>query len=42
MARADLRVDDLVGDAERPYDVRPTRLYTRDDLMRGWSPSVLR
>jgi predicted Rossmann-fold nucleotide-binding protein len=25
-------------DAERPYDVRPQRLYTRDDLMRGWQP----
>ena len=24
--------------AERPYDVRPQRLYTRDDLMRGWRP----
>jgi predicted Rossmann-fold nucleotide-binding protein len=22
--------------AERPYDVRPARLYTRDDLMQGW------
>jgi predicted Rossmann-fold nucleotide-binding protein len=22
--------------AERPYDVRPERLYTRDDLMQGW------
>jgi predicted Rossmann-fold nucleotide-binding protein len=36
MARADPRLEDLVGDAERPYDVRPDRLYTRDDLMRGW------
>jgi predicted Rossmann-fold nucleotide-binding protein len=25
-----------MGNAERPYDVRPSRLYTRDDLMRGW------
>jgi predicted Rossmann-fold nucleotide-binding protein len=24
--------------AERPYDVRPQRLYTRDDLMLGWRP----
>lgn len=24
--------------AERPYDVRPRRLYTRDDLMAGWHP----
>src|SRR3954454_10509574 len=36
MARADPRIDELVGDAERPYDVRPDRLYTRDDLMAGW------
>ena len=36
MARADPRIDELVGDAERPYDVRPGRLYTRDDLMAGW------
>ena len=26
--------------AERPYDVRPTRLYTRDDLMEGWAPGA--
>src|SRR5690242_8338177 len=25
---------------ERPYDVRPQRLYTRDDLMRGWHPGA--
>src|SRR3954471_5063216 len=36
MARADPRIDELVGDAERPYDVRPDRLYTRDELMEGW------
>ena len=24
----------------RPYDVRPDRLYTRDDLMRGWRPGA--
>jgi predicted Rossmann-fold nucleotide-binding protein len=24
----------------RPYDVRPERLYTRDDLMRGWHSGV--
>jgi predicted Rossmann-fold nucleotide-binding protein len=23
---------------ERPYDERPARLYTRDDLMQGWHP----
>jgi hypothetical protein len=26
--------------AERPYDVRPDRLYSRDDLMQGWSPGA--
>src|SRR3954463_8957855 len=26
--------------AERPYDVRPQRLYTRDDLMQGWQPGA--
>src|SRR3954462_11553310 len=36
MTRADPRIEDLAGDAERPYDVRPDRLYTRDDLMQGW------
>jgi predicted Rossmann-fold nucleotide-binding protein len=24
--------------AERPYSIRPGRLYTRDDLMQGWRP----
>ena len=36
MARADPRVEDLGGNAERPYSVRPDGLYTRDDLMQGW------
>jgi predicted Rossmann-fold nucleotide-binding protein len=36
MAHADPRIEGVVGDAERPYAVRPGRLYTRDDLMRGW------
>src|SRR3954469_17519029 len=36
MARADSRFEELVSNAERPYVVRPDRLYTRDDLMRGW------
>jgi predicted Rossmann-fold nucleotide-binding protein len=27
-----------MASAVRPYDVRPKRLYTRDDLMRGWHP----
>ena len=29
-----------MGNAERPYDVRPERLYTRDDLMAGWHPGA--
>src|ERR1043165_6498305 len=40
MARADPRLEDLVGNAERPYSVRPNRLYTRDDLMQGWHPGT--
>src|SRR6476660_6240950 len=27
-----------MASAERPYAVRPQRLYTRDDLMQGWRP----
>jgi predicted Rossmann-fold nucleotide-binding protein len=34
MARAGPRIEEL----ERPYEVRPARLYTRDDLMHGWRP----
>src|SRR4051812_34694917 len=26
--------------AERPYEVRPELLYTREDLMQGWSPGA--
>jgi predicted Rossmann-fold nucleotide-binding protein len=40
MARADPRIEELVGNAERPYVVRPDRLYTRDDLMQGWHPGA--
>jgi predicted Rossmann-fold nucleotide-binding protein len=40
MARADPRIEELVGNAERPYGVRPDRLYTRDDLMQGWYPGA--
>jgi predicted Rossmann-fold nucleotide-binding protein len=29
-----------VGTSQRPYDVRPDRLYTRDDLMQGWHPGA--
>jgi predicted Rossmann-fold nucleotide-binding protein len=30
----------LASDSMRPYEVRPERLYTRDDLMRGWHPGA--
>jgi predicted Rossmann-fold nucleotide-binding protein len=40
MARVDPRFEDLVANAERPYDVTPDRLYTRDDLMEGWRPGA--
>src|SRR6188474_1961157 len=40
MARADPGIEEFVSDAERPYDVRPGRLYTRDYLMRGWHPGA--
>jgi predicted Rossmann-fold nucleotide-binding protein len=26
----------MASNGDRPYDVRPERLYTRDDLMQGW------
>jgi predicted Rossmann-fold nucleotide-binding protein len=32
------RIEEFVGNAERPYVVRPQRLYTRADLMQGWRP----
>jgi predicted Rossmann-fold nucleotide-binding protein len=38
MARAHPRIAELVGNSERPYALRPDRLYTRDDLMQGWRP----
>lgn len=28
------------SDPERPYALRPDRLYTRDDLMQGWHPGA--
>jgi predicted Rossmann-fold nucleotide-binding protein len=40
MARVDPRFEDLVGNAERPYDIAPGRLYTRADLMQGWHPGA--
>jgi predicted Rossmann-fold nucleotide-binding protein len=36
----ELRLEDVLGDIERPYVVRPDRLYTRDDLMLGWHPGA--
>src|SRR5262245_58952467 len=30
----------ILGTAERPYAVRPDRLYTRDDLIQGWCPGA--
>jgi predicted Rossmann-fold nucleotide-binding protein len=40
MDAGELRLEDVPGDPERPYVVRPDRLYTRDDLMRGWHPGA--
>jgi predicted Rossmann-fold nucleotide-binding protein len=36
----EVRLEDVLSDPERPYDVRPARLYTRDDLMDGWHPGA--
>src|SRR4051794_20631547 len=33
-------IDERVANGERPYSLRPQRLYTRDDLMRGWHPGA--
>jgi predicted Rossmann-fold nucleotide-binding protein len=38
MARAKPRIEEFAGNADRPYVVRPDRLYTRADLMQGWRP----
>ena len=40
MGGSELRLEDVLADAERPYVVRAERLYTRDDLMRGWIPGA--
>ena len=40
MDGAEVRLQDILSDPERPYDVRPARLYTRDDLMEGWHPGA--
>jgi predicted Rossmann-fold nucleotide-binding protein len=31
---------EILCDPDRPYVVRPARLYTRDDLMAGWHPGA--
>ena len=38
MGGGELRLEDVLGDVERPYLVRHERLYTRDELMDGWHP----
>ena len=40
MDAGELRLEDVLDDVERPYAVRPERLYTRDDLMQGWHPGA--
>src|SRR4051794_8502636 len=33
-------IDERVANGERPYSLRPERLYTREDLMQGWHPGA--
>ena len=40
MGDGELRLEDVLGDVDRPYVVRHERLYTRDDLMEGWHPGA--
>jgi predicted Rossmann-fold nucleotide-binding protein len=40
MSGGELRLEDVLGDVERPYVVTPERLYTRDVLMQGWHPGA--
>jgi hypothetical protein len=40
MGGGEPRLEDVLGDAERPYVVRRERLNTRDDLMQGWHPGA--
>jgi predicted Rossmann-fold nucleotide-binding protein len=40
MGAGELRLEDILGDVERPYLVRHERLYTRDELMEGWYPGA--
>jgi predicted Rossmann-fold nucleotide-binding protein len=40
MGGGELRLEDLLDDVERPFPLRPERLYTSDDLMQGWHPGA--
>jgi predicted Rossmann-fold nucleotide-binding protein len=40
MSDGELRLEDVLGDVERPYVVRHESLYTRDELMEGWQPGA--
>ena len=40
MGDGDPTLEDVLGDLELPYPMRPARLYTRDDLMQGWQPGA--
>jgi predicted Rossmann-fold nucleotide-binding protein len=40
MGGSEIRLEDVLADAERPYVVQVERLYTRDDLMQGWHPGA--
>jgi predicted Rossmann-fold nucleotide-binding protein len=40
MGAGEPQLEDVLGDVERPYPMHPERLYTRDDLMRGWHPGA--
>lgn len=40
MGGGELTLEDVLGDVELPYAIRPERLYTRDDLMQGWRPGA--
>ena len=40
MGGRELTLEDVLGDVQLPYRMRPERLYTRDDLMQGWHPGA--
>jgi len=40
MGGGEMRLEDLLDDVERPFPLRPERLYTSDDLMQGWHPGA--